>query len=146
MANMPAFLDKRPFELSDTVRINATPDQTWAIDPDHLYDKLHNLKPVARHYINRIHFLDFGCDVLLVGAVLTVFFLHWALAPILVMIACVQRASNRRLAAELAGKAATQSAEVFYYLYNSGALWLEQAKARDLDEAREYLSRLQNVS
>lgn len=141
MSNLPAFLDQRPFEGSDTVRISATPDQTWALDPDHLYDKLEKLKPVGRHYVNRILLLEFACDVLLVAAIISIFFVHWALAPVLVGIACAQRASNKKLTAELAGKAATQSAEVFYYLYNSGALWLEQAKARDLDEARADLWR-----
>jgi len=130
MTNMPGFLEQRPFDRSDTVRINATPDQVWALDPDYLYDKLRNLQPVGRHYIHRIRLLDFGCDVLLVIAVLSLFFVHWVFTPVLVGIACAQRVSNRKLAAELAGKAATQSAEVFYYLYNSGALWLEQAKAR----------------
>ncbi|MEL6828574.1 MAG: hypothetical protein AAFO63_00410 [Pseudomonadota bacterium] len=141
MPKLSELLDRHPFDGTDTVRIAATPDQIWALDPDHLYDKLEKLKPVGRHYVNRIHMLEAACDVLLVAAVLSIFFVHWAVAPVLVFIACAQRLSNRKLTAELAGKAATQSAEVFYYLYNTGALWLEQSKARDLDEAREHLWR-----
>ena len=111
-----------------TVRVAATPDQTWALDADYLYKRLEVLKPVGRHYVNRIRLLDLMSDLLLLGGVLSAFLVAWWTVVPLVGFACLQRVANRRMAGELAGKAAQESTEAFLYLYNSGALWLEQGR------------------
>ena len=109
-----------------TVRIAATPDQTWALDADYLYKRLEVLKPLGQHYVNRIWMLDLVSDVLLIAGVLSAFFVAWWTCVPLVGFACLQRVANRRMAGELAGKAAQESTDAFLYLYNSGALWLER--------------------
>lgn len=111
---------------STTVRIAATPDQTWALDADYLYKRLEVLKPLGQHYVNRIWMLDLVSDALLIAGVLSAFFIAWWTCVPLVGFACLQRVANRRMAGELAGKAAQESTDAFLYLYNSGALWLER--------------------
>ena len=112
-----------------TVRVAATPDQMWALDADYLYRRLEVLKPVGRHYVNRIRLLDLMSDLLLVGGVLSAFVIAWWTVVPMVGFACLQRVANRRMAGELAGKAAQESTEAFLYLYNTGALWLEQNRS-----------------
>ncbi len=119
-----------------TVRIAATPDQTWALDADYLYDRLEVLKPLGSHYVNRIWMLDLISDLLLVAAVLSTFFIAWWTCIPLVGFACLQRVANRRMAGELAGKAAQESTDAFLYLYNTGALWLERPTNPASDPAR----------
>ncbi|MBR9834903.1 MAG: hypothetical protein GYB42_06875 [Alphaproteobacteria bacterium] len=114
---------------SGTVRVAATADQTWALDAEYLYKRLELLRPVGRHYVNRIRMLDLICDMLLVAGVLSAFFIAWWTVIPLVGFACLQRVANRRMAGELAGKAAQESTDAFLYLYNSGALWLERPAA-----------------
>lgn len=109
-----------------TVRIVATPDQTWALDADYLHGRLDVLRKLGTHYANRIWLLDLVSDVMLVAGVMSAFFLAWWACIPLIGLACMQRVSNRRVAGELAGRAAKESTEAFLYLYNSGALWLEQ--------------------
>jgi hypothetical protein len=109
-----------------TVRIAATPDQTWAFDADHLYKRLEMLRPIGRHYIRQIQFLDLLSDILLVAGVLSAFFVAWWTVFPLVGVACAQRYSNRRRAGELAARAAQESTDIFLYLYNSGVLSVEQ--------------------
>ena len=109
-----------------TVRVAATADQTWALDAEFLYKRLEILRPVGRHYVNRIHLLDLICDLLLLAGVLSAFFVAWWTVIPLVGFACLQRVANRRMAGELAGKAAQESTDAFLYLYNTGALWLER--------------------
>lgn len=108
------------------VRVKATPDQVWALDADYLYEKLDVLKPLGRHYVNRIHMLDLVSDILLLSGIGAFFFIAWWSAVPLIGFGCLQRVANRRLAGELAGKAAQESSDAFLYLYNSGALWLER--------------------
>ncbi|MDJ0919703.1 MAG: hypothetical protein QNI84_01135 [Henriciella sp.] len=125
-----------------TVRIAATDDQTWALDADFLYERLDRLKPVGKHYVHRIRLLDLMSDLLLVAGVLSAFFVAWWTIIPLVGFACIQRVSNRRMAGELAGEAAKESTEAFLYLYNSGALWLDNAPTRPaLNRARRLRSR-----
>ncbi|MEM9938894.1 MAG: hypothetical protein AAFZ91_10605 [Pseudomonadota bacterium] len=125
-----------------TVRIAATKDQTWALDADFLYERLDRLRPVGKHYVNRIRLLDLMSDFLLVAGVLSAFFIAWWTIVPLVGFACIQRVSNRRMAGELAGEAAQESTEAFLYLYNSGALWLDNAPTRPpLKRARRRQSR-----
>lgn len=112
-----------------TVRVAATADQTWALDAEYLYKRLELLRPVGRHYVNRIRMLDLICDLLLVAGVWSAFFVAWWTVIPLVGFACLQRVANRRMAGELAGKAAQESTDAFLYLYNSGALWLERPKS-----------------
>ncbi|WOR15047.1 hypothetical protein RYZ27_14820 [Hyphomonas sp. FCG-A18] len=109
-----------------TVRIAATPDQTWAFDADYLYQRLEMLRPVGRHYVRQIQFLDLLSDILLVAGVLSAFFVAWWTVFPLVGVACAQRYSNRRRAGELAARAAQESTDIFLYLYNSGVLSVEQ--------------------
>lgn len=112
-------------ESSTTVRIAATPDQTWAVDADYLHARLDVLRKLGSHYANRIWLLDLVSDVMLVAGVLATFFVAWWTCIPIVGLACLQRVSNRRMAGELAGKAAQESTDAFLYLYNSGILWLE---------------------
>ncbi len=112
-----------------TVRVAATVDQTWALDADFLYKRLEILKSVGPHYVNRIRLLDMASDILLVAGVVSAFFVAWWTVIPLVGFACLQRVANRRMAGELAAKAAQESTEAFLYLYNSGALWLERPGA-----------------
>ena len=119
-----------------TVRIAATPDQTWALDADYLYKRLEVLKPLGSHYVNRIWMLDLISDILLVSGVLSTFFVVWWACIPLVGFGCLQRVANRRMAGELAGKAAQESTDAFLYLYNSGALWLERPTSPASDRAR----------
>lgn len=109
-----------------TVRVAATADQTWALDAEFLYKRLEILRPIGRHYVNRIYMLDLICDILLLAGVLSAFFVAWWTVIPLVGFACLQRVANRRMAGELAGKAAQESTDAFLYLYNTGALWLER--------------------
>lgn len=122
-------VSRDPDRDTGTVRVAATADQTWALDADYLYKRLEVLRPVGRHYVNRIRLLDLMSDLLLVGGVLSSFLLVWWAVIPLVGFACLQRVANRRMAGELAGKAAQESTEAFLYLYNSGALWLEQNRS-----------------
>ena len=110
-----------------TVRVAATADQTWALDAEYLYKRLELLRPIGRHYVNRIRLLDMICDILLLAGVLSAFFVAWWTVIPLVGFACLQRVANRRMAGELAGKAAQESTDAFLYLYNTGALWLERS-------------------
>ena len=112
------------------VRIRATADQVWALDANYLYKRLDVLRPIGRHYVNQIRFLDFVSDALLLAGVGAFFFIAWWSAFPLIGFACLQRVANRRLAGELAGKAAQESSDAFLYLYNSGALWLERPTSR----------------
>jgi len=109
-----------------TVRIAATPDQTWAVDADYLHGRLDVLRKLGAHYANRIWLLDLVSDIMLVAGVLSAFFVAWWSCIPIIGLACLQRISNRRMAGELAGKAAQESTDAFLYLYNSGVLWLEQ--------------------
>lgn len=126
----------------NSVRIAATPDQTWAFDADHLYKRLEMLRPLGQHYVRRIQMLDLFSDLLLVGGVLSAFFIAWWAVIPLVGFACLQRHHNRRLAGELAAKAAQESTDVFLYLYNSGVLTVErpQISRRASDAARQLRS------
>lgn len=124
-----------------TVRIAATPDQTWALDADYLYQRLEVLKSVGSHYANRIWMLDLISDVMLVAGVLSAFFVVWWSCIPIIGFACLQRVANRRMAGELAGKAAQESTDAFLYLYNSGALWLERPTSPASDRVRRLQSR-----
>ena len=124
-----------------TVRIEATPDQTWALDAGYLYSRLDVLKQLGAHYANRIWLLDLVSDVMLVAGVLSAFFVAWWTCVPIVGLACLQRIANRRLAGQLAGKAAQESTDAFLFLYNSGALWLERPNSPSKDRLRRLLSR-----
>lgn len=125
-----------------TIRFAATPDQTWAFDTDYLYKRLEMLRPVGKHYVRQIQMLDLLSDLLLVGGVLSAFFIAWWTVIPLVGFACLQRDHNRRLTGELAAKAAQESTEIFLYLYNSGVLTVErpQINRRASDAARQLRS------
>lgn len=122
-----------------TVRISATPDQTWAVDADYLHGRLDVLRKLGAHYANRIWVLDLASDVMLLAGVVMTFFVAWWTCIPLVGLACLQRISNRRMAGELAGKAAQESTDAFLYLYNSGVLWLEQPTNPTSDVPRRSL-------
>jgi len=124
-----------------TVRISATPDQTWALDADYLHSRLDVLNKLGSHYANRIFLLDLVSDLMLVAGVACTFFVAWWTCIPLVGFACLQRVSNRRMAGELAGKAAQESTDAFLYLYNSGVLWLERPTSPPSDGIRRLLSR-----
>lgn len=124
-----------------TVRVAATPDQTWAVDGDYLHKRLDVLRSLGTHYANRIWVLDLVSDILLVAGVLSAFFIAWWTVIPLVGFACVQRMSNRRVAGEMAARAAQESTDAFLYLYNSGVLWLEQPTNPPSDRLRQFLSR-----
>ncbi|MEO1553624.1 MAG: hypothetical protein AAFR82_06775 [Pseudomonadota bacterium] len=113
-------------ESRTTVRIAATPDQTWALDADYLHGRLDVLRKLGNHYANRIWLLDLVSDIMLVAGVVSTFFIAWWTCVPIIGLAILQRVSNRRMAGELAGKAAQESTDAFLYLYNSGVLWLEQ--------------------
>ena len=108
------------------VRIAATVDQVWAFDADFLYNRLEVLKGVGPHYVNRIRMLDMISDMLLIAGIISAFFIAWWTIVPLVGFASLQRVANRRMAGELAAKAARESTDAFLYLYNTGALWLER--------------------
>lgn len=124
-----------------TVRIAATPDQTWAVDADYLHSRLDVLRKLGAHYANRIWLLDLVSDIMLVAGVLSAFFVAWWSCIPIIGLACLQRISNRRMAGELAGKAAQESTDAFLYLYNSGVLWLEQPTNRPSDRRPRFPSR-----
>jgi len=124
-----------------TVRIAATPDQTWALDADYLHKRLDVLQQLGSHYANRIWLLDMVSDILLLAGVLSAFFVAWWTCIPLVGFACLQRISNRRMAGELAGRAAQESTDAFLYLYNSGVLWLERPTNPSSDRLRQLLLR-----
>lgn len=124
-----------------TVRISATPDQTWAVDADYLHARLDVLRKLGAHYANRIWLLDLVSDIMLLTGVLTTFFVAWWTCIPIVGLACLQRISNRRMAGELAGQAAQESTDAFLYLYNSGILWLEQPTNPTSDRLRQLRSR-----
>ena len=124
-----------------TVRIAATPDQTWALDADYLHGRMDVLKRLGSHYANQIALIDLVSDILLVAGVLSTFFIAWWTCIPIVGFACLQRIANKRLAGEMAGRAAQESTDAFLYLYNSGALWLEQPTIQTSDPIRRLLSR-----
>ena len=124
-----------------TVRVAATPDQTWALDADYLYKRMDVLQRLGAHYANRISLLDLVADGLLLAGVLSTFFIAWWTCVPIIGFACLQKIANKRMAGELAGKAAQESTDAFLYLYNSGALWLEQPTNRIEDPLRRFLSR-----
>lgn len=119
-----------------TVRIAATPDQTWALDADYLHGRLDVLRKLGSHYANRIWLLDLVSDIMLVAGIFCTFFVAWWTCIPIVGLAVLQRVSNRRMAGELAGKAAQESTDAFLYLYNSGVLWLEQPTNPPSDRRR----------
>lgn len=122
-----------------TVRIAATPDQTWAVDADYLHKRLDVLRQLGGHYANRIWVLDLASDVMLVGGILSAFFVAWWTCVPMIGMACLQRIANRRMAGELAGKAAQESTDAFLYLYNSGVLWLERPTSPPSEAGRRFL-------
>ena len=124
-----------------TVRIAATPDQTWAVDADYLHQRQDMLRSLGTHYANRIWLLDLVSDVMLLAGVLGAFFVAWWSFIPLVGLGCMQKISNRRMAGELAGKAAQESTDAFLYLYNSGVLWLERPTSPPSARRRQFLSR-----
>ncbi len=124
-----------------TVRIAATPDQTWAVDGDYLHKRLDVLRQLGTHYANRIWVLDLVSDFLLIAGIMSAFFVAWWTVIPIVGLACVQRMSNRRVAGEMAARAAQESTDAFLYLYNSGVLWLEQPTSPPSDRLRQFLSR-----
>ncbi|MEO1304813.1 MAG: hypothetical protein AAFV37_07550 [Pseudomonadota bacterium] len=129
-------------DVGTTVRIAATPDQTWALDADYLHARQDMLRKLGSHYANRIWLLDIASDVMLLAGVICTFFVAWWTCIPLVGLACLQRISNRRMAGELAGRAAQESTDAFLYLYNSGVLWLEQGPTSPpSDRLRHLLSR-----
>lgn len=119
-----------------TVRIAATPDQTWALDADYLHGRLDVLRKLGSHYANRIWLLDLVSDIMLVAGIFSTFFVAWWTCVPIIGLAVLQRISNRRMAGELAGKAAQESTDAFLYLYNSGVLWLEQPTSPPSDRRR----------
>lgn len=123
----------------NTVRIAATPDQTWAVDADYLHKRLDVLRQLGGHYANRIWVLDLASDVMLLGGILGTFFVAWWIFVPMIGMACLQRIANRRMAGELAGKAAQESTDAFLYLYNSGVLWLERPTSPPSDAGRRFL-------
>ena len=120
-----------------TVRIVATPDQTWALDADYLHKRLDVLKTWGAHYANRIWLLDLISDLLLVAGVICAFFVAWWTFIPITGLACLQRIANRRMAGELAAKAAQESTDAFLFLYNSGVLWLERPTSPPSDRLRQ---------
>ena len=60
-----------------TIRVHATPDQTWAVDADYLHGRLDVLRKLGAHYANRIWLLDLVSDVMLVAGVVSTFFIAW---------------------------------------------------------------------
>ncbi len=108
-----------------TIRVDATVDQTWALDSEWLHNRLDVLRPYGRHYVNRIRMLDLISDLLILASVISTFFVAWWSGIPLLGFACLQRYANRRMAGELAAKAAKESTDAFLYLYNRGALWLD---------------------
>ena len=112
------------------VRLNATADQVWAFDADYLYRRLDLLKPVGRHLVHKIRMLDLVSDLLLVAGVIAPFFLAWWTIVPLIGFACLQRSANRRMAGEVAARAAQESTDIFLYLYNSGVLSVERPGLR----------------
>lgn len=128
---MSAVYNSTPIEDradSGIVRVAATIDQVWALDADFLYQRLEVLKHVGKHYVFRIRMLDLISDVLLIVSIPATFFVIWWSFIPLVGFACLQRVANRRMAGELAAKAAQESSDAFLYLYNTGALWLERPR------------------
>lgn len=107
------------------MRVEATVDQTWALDSEWLHDRIDVLRPYGRHFVNRIRLLDLLCDILILASVISTFFVAWWSGIPLLGFACLQRYANRRMAGELAAKAARESTDAFLYLYNRGALWLD---------------------
>ena len=57
---MSARAYKEPLAVESplTVRIAATPDQTWALDADYLHGRMDVLKRLGSHYANQIALLD----------------------------------------------------------------------------------------
>lgn len=128
---MSAVYNAKPIDErseAGTVRVAATVDQTWALDADFLYNRLEVLKAVGRHYVFRIRMLDIFADLLLITCIPAAFFVAWWLFLPMLGFSCLQRVANRRMAGELAAKAAQESTESFLYLYNTGALWLERPR------------------
>ncbi|MCR9195922.1 MAG: hypothetical protein NXH88_14385 [Hyphomonas sp.] len=124
-----------------TVRVSATPDQTWALDADYLHARTDVLKRLGSHYANQIALLNLVSDFLLLAGVICTFFVAWWTCLPIVGFAVLQRVANKRLAGEMAGKAAQESTDAFLYLYNSGALWLERPTNPSSDPLRRLLSR-----
>lgn len=124
-----------------TVRVAATPDQTWALDAEYLHARMDVLKRLGAHYANQIWLLDLVSDALLIAGVISAFFVAWWTCIPIVGFAVLQRIANKRLAGEMAGKAAQESTDAFLYLYNSGALWLERPTSPTSDPLRRLLSR-----
>ncbi|MEC7289192.1 MAG: hypothetical protein VXW22_03755 [Pseudomonadota bacterium] len=124
-----------------TVRVDATPDQTWALDAEYLHARTDVLKRLGSHYAHQIWMLDLVSDALLLAGVVATFFVAWWTCVPIVGFAVLQRIANKRLAGEMAGKAAQESTDAFLYLYNSGALWLEQPTNQTSDPLRRLLSR-----
>lgn len=136
-----AYKDPQADDGRMTVRIAATPDQTWALDAEYLHGRMDVLKRLGSHYANQIALLNIVSDALLLAGVICTFFVAWWTCIPLVGFAVLQRIANKRLAGEMAGRAAQESTDAFLYLYNSGALWLERPTSPPSDPLRRLLSR-----
>lgn len=136
-----AYKDPQADDSRMTVRIAATPDQTWALDAEYLHGRMDVLKRLGSHYANQIALLNIVSDALLLAGVICTFFVAWWTCIPLVGFAVLQRIANKRLAGEMAGRAAQESTDAFLYLYNSGALWLERPTSPPSDPLRRLLSR-----
>ncbi|MEM9377079.1 MAG: hypothetical protein AAGA72_12730, partial [Pseudomonadota bacterium] len=95
------------------------------------------LRKLGAHYANRIWLLDLISDLLLVAGVICAFFVAWWTFIPITGLACLQRIANRRMAGELAAKAAQESTDAFLFLYNSGVLWLERPTSPPSDRLRQ---------
>jgi len=118
------------------VLFDMSPDQTWVLDADFLYRKLDRLRPIGARYITWIRGINLTCDLLLLGGVLSSFFLVWWSCIPFLGVACLLRAAGRRMVARLAATAAQASTQTFLDLYNTGALWLNQPTSLSSDPER----------
>ncbi len=108
------------------VRFKQDEERVFAIDADELHRNPRLLNSFSRLNEFRIRALDFVAYTILVLFVIASFAIAWWLI-IPGLAACVfMIAINRKLAGEVAMRAARKSTEAFLYLHTIGVLWLIQ--------------------
>lgn len=108
------------------VRFRQSGDQMYAIDADELHRNPQLLNTFGRLNEFKVRFLDtIAYAILLVSVIASFAYAWWLFIP--GFIACaLMIAVNRKLAGEVAMRAARRSTEAFLYLHTVGVLWLIQ--------------------
>ncbi|MEQ8558078.1 MAG: hypothetical protein RIB03_07135 [Henriciella sp.] len=108
------------------VRFRHDEDRVFAIDADELHRNPRLLNTFASYNELAVRVLDAIAYMILLVSVIASFAVTWWLFIPGLAACALMVAVNRKLAGEVAMRAARKSSEAFLYLHTAGVLWLEQ--------------------